>query len=83
MPRLKFFRVLATGQLPVSYFFLAKFFSTIEFSSAWKPAKQRNLPGSSGTKGGSGGFQGFLLTSSSFSHPEVQGQITKERILPC
>jgi len=83
MPRLKFFRVLATGQLPIFYFFLAKFFSTIEFPSAWKPANQGNLPGSSCTKGGSGGFKGFLLTSSSFSNPKVQGQITKERILPC
>ena len=83
MPRLKFFRVLATGQLPIFYFFLAKILSTIEFSSAWKPAIQGNLSGSSSTKGGSGGFKGFLLTSSSFSNPEVQGKTTKERILPC
>lgn len=83
MPRLKFFRVLATGQLPIFYFFLAKFFPAIEFSSARKSAKQENLPGFSCTKGGLGGFKGFLLTSSSFSNPEVQGQITKERILPC
>ena len=85
MPRLKLFRVLAIGQLPVFYFSPARFFSTVEFPNVFKPAN----PARAGEippfiiKEELRGLKRFFLTDSFFSDPGNQSQTNKERILPC
>ncbi len=83
MPRLKLFRVLAIGQPPIFYFFPARFFPTIEFPSACKPANNGNHPSLLFIKEEVRGLKRFFLTDSFSSDPGNQSQTNKERILPC